>query len=137
MDNDKYQRTRYCGSVAVESPEASCLAYYPQFCRTASKILASYPERRIRRSDMRPPERERDTAATRFGKAILEDEAQSCIPGMRVSEAVLNAAREWAATPAEERVRRVGWLNRLAQQAGCSRSTIVKAGHKVLRGEVA
>lgn len=137
MDNDKYQRTRYCGSVAVESPEASCLSYYNQFSRRANEILAYYPGRRVQRAEISPPERERDTAATRFGKAILEDEAQSCIPGMRVSEAVLRAAREWAATPAEERVRRVGWLNQLAQQAGCSRSTIVKAGHKVLRGEVA
>jgi hypothetical protein len=137
MDNRQYQRTRYGEFAVAQNPQSSCLSYFERFCQRANEILATYPERRVSRADYRAPELERDTAASRFGKAILADESQSVIPGMRVSEAVLEAARQWASTPPKERLHRRGWIDQLAREAGCSRSTLVKAGHRVLAGRVA
>jgi hypothetical protein len=135
MDNRTYQRTRYGELAAAQNPQSSCLSYFERFCQRANKILATYPDRRISRADYRPPELERDTVATRFGPAILADESQSVIPGMRVGEAVLRAAQQWASTPPAERVKRVGWIEELAREAGCSRSTLLKAGNKILARE--
>jgi hypothetical protein len=124
--------TRIVFAESSLSPETSCARYYERFCERAKRELIIAEGIRSMIKLERNPQR---PAAPRpkgaHGAGV--DSTSGLIPGMRVSAAVVEAARRWATTPKDKRRLQPGLAERLAEEVGVSRGTLTRVGRRILR----
>lgn len=115
--------------------EASCVRYFERVCQRAAKerLIADGVQSMIRLE--RIPQR---PAAPRpkgaHGSGV--DSKSNLVPGMRVSQKVIDAARLWATTPPEKRRLQPGLAERLAVEVGVARGTLTRVGRRILKGDL-
>lgn len=116
------------------SREASCLRYFERCCERAKAemITADGVQSLIRLGCNPPPAARRPKGA--HGAGV--DSTSGLIPGMRVSSAVVEAARRWATTPKDQRRLQPGFAERLAEEVGVSRGTLTRVGRRILKGDL-
>lgn len=124
--------TRILFAESSLSPETSCARYYERFCERAKKelIIAEGVQSMIRleRNPQRPA-----VSRPKGAHGAGVDSKSKLVPGMRVTEKVVEAARLWALTPPEERRKQPGMAERLAEEVGVSRGTLTRVGRRILR----
>lgn len=127
--------TRIVFADSSLSPETSCARYYERFCERAKKelIIAEGVQSLIRleRNPQRPA-----APKPKGSHGAGVDPKSNIVPGMRVTEKVVEAARLWALTPPEERRKQPGLAERLAVEVGVARGTLTRVGRRILRGDL-
>lgn len=117
------------------SRESACARYYERFCERAKKelLIADGVQSivRLERSPQRP-------AVPRLEGAhgLGVDSKSNLVPGMRVSQKVIDAARVWATISPDKRRLQPGLAERLAVEVGVARGTLTRVGRRILKGDL-
>jgi hypothetical protein len=114
------------------SREASCVRYFERFCeRAKAEMITADGVRSMIRLERNPQRPAVSRPKGSHGAGV--DSTSNLIPGMRVSAAVVEAARRWATTPKDQRRLQPGFAERLAEEVGVSRGTLTRVGRRILR----
>lgn len=114
------------------SREASCVRYFERFCeRAKAEMITADGVRSMIRLERNPQRPAAPRPKGSHGAGV--DSTSNLIPGMRVSAAVVEAARRWATTPKDKRREQPGLAERLAEEVGVSRGTLTRVGRRILR----
>lgn len=114
------------------SREASCVRYFERFCeRAKAEMITADGVRSMIRLERNPQRPAAPRPKGSHGAGV--DSTSNIVPGMRVSAAVVEAARRWATTPKEKRREQPGMAERLAEEVGVSRGTLTRVGRRILR----
>lgn len=114
------------------SREASCVRYFERFCeRAKAEMITADGVRSMIRLERNPQRPAAPRPKGSHGAGV--DSTSNLIPGMRVSAAVVEAARRWATTPKDKRREQPGMAERLAEEVGVSRGTLTRVGRRILR----
>ncbi len=114
------------------SREASCVRYFERFCeRAKAEMITADGVRSMIRLERNPQRPAAPRPKGSHGAGV--DSTSGLIPGMRVSAAVVEAARRWATTPKDKRREQPGMAERLAEEVGVSRGTLTRVGRRILR----
>ena len=127
--------TRIVFAESSLSPETSCSRYYERFCERAKKELIIAEGIRSMIKLERNPQRPA-VSRPKGSHGAGVDSTSNIVPGMRVTEKVVEAARLWATTPKDKRREQPGLAERLAEEVGVSRGTLTRVGRRILRGDL-
>jgi hypothetical protein len=112
--------------------EASCVRYFERFCeRARAEMITADGVQSMIRLERNPQRPAAPRPKGAHGAGV--DSTSGLIPGMRVSAAVVEAARRWATTPKDKRRLQPGLAERLAEEVGVSRGTLTRVGRRILR----
>lgn len=117
------------------SLESACARYYERFCERAKKeLLIADGVRSLIRLERNPQRPAAPRPKGAHGSGV--DSKSNLVPGMRVSQKVIDAARLWATTPPDKRRLQPGLAERLAVEAGVARGTLTRVGRRILKGDL-
>lgn len=117
------------------SREASCVRYFERFCeRAKAEMITADGVQSLIRLERNPQRPAAPRPKGAHGAGV--DPKSNVVPGMRVTQKVVDAARLWALTPPEERRKQPGLAERLAVEVGVARGTLTRVGRRILRGDL-
>ena len=117
------------------SLESACARYYERFCERAKKeLLIADGVQSLIKLERNPQRPAAPKPKGSHGAGV--DPKSNIVPGMRVTEKVVEAARLWALTPPEERRKQPGLAERLAVEVGVARGTLTRVGRRILKGDL-
>ena len=131
----QYEERKIVFADTTQGLETSCVRYFERFCERARAEMASAEGvRELIRAERNAQRIPKIPERARFGAGITSK--HGVIDGMRVNERVVELARHWVNTDTRERRKQPGLINRLAAEAGVSRSTLTKVGRRIRDGKL-
>lgn len=117
------------------SRESSCVRYFERFCeRARAEMITADGVRSLINLECNPQRPAAPRPKGAHGAGV--DSKSNVVPGMRVTQQVVEAARRWALTSPEDRRKEPGMAERLAEQVGVARGTLTRVGRRILKGDL-
>lgn len=131
----QYEERKIVFADTGSNLETSCVRYFERFCeRARAEMATAEGVQELVRAERNAQRAPKIPEKARFGAGITSK--HGVIDGMRVSEKVVELARQWVNTDERSRRRQPGMINRLAAEAGVSRSTFTKVGRRIRDGNL-